>query len=70
MEEVDYVTYGWIGVITAIIAGKWAMELGFRQSRQVLWMIAGFVIPPLTLLALYVRLVRQCAKEGKPAAAW
>ena len=65
-----YVSYGWIGVITAIIAAKWAMELGFRQTRQLLWAVAGFLVPPVALLALYVRSVRQCAKDGKPAAAW
>jgi hypothetical protein len=65
MESIDYVTYGWVGVITAIICGKWAMELGFRQSRQLLWMIAGFLVPPITLLALYARLVRQLQKENK-----
>ena len=41
------------------------MELGFRQSRQLLWMIAGFAIPPLALLALYVRQIRQFLQEGK-----
>jgi len=65
METTDYVTYGWVGVITAIVCGKWAMELGFRQSRQLLWMIAGLVIPPLALLALYVRQIRQLRQEGK-----
>ena len=65
METTDYVTYGWVGAITAIICGKWAMELGFRQSRQLLWMIAGLVIPPLALLALYVRQIRQLRQEGK-----
>jgi len=70
MESLHYVTFGGIGLITAIICGKWAMELGFRQSRQLLWMIVGFVIPPLGLLALYVRLIRQLEKEGKPGGHW
>jgi hypothetical protein len=70
MENVHYVTYGWIGVITAIIAGKWAMELGFRQMRQLLWMFAGLIVPPLALLALYVRLIRQARTEGKPGGRW
>lgn len=65
METLHYVTYGGIGLITAIICGKWAMELGFRQSRQLLWMIAGFVIPPVVLLVLYVRQIRQFRQEGK-----
>ena len=47
MENADYVKLGRIGLLTAIICGKWAMELGYRQSRQLLWMIAGLMIPPL-----------------------
>jgi hypothetical protein len=70
METGHYVTYGWIGLITGIVAGKWALELGFRQWRQLLWMIAGFVVPPLALLVLYVRLVRQAQAEGKPGGRW
>jgi hypothetical protein len=70
METEHYVTYGWVGVITAIIAGKWALELGLRQWRQLLWMIAGLVVPPLALLALYVRLIRQARAGGKPGGRW
>jgi len=70
METVDYVTYGWIGVITAIISGKWALELGFRQWQQLLLMIAGFFFAPLVLLVLYVRLIRQFKQEGKPGGRW
>ena len=70
MVTEHYVTYGWIGVVTAIIAGKWALELGFRQWQQLLWMIAGLVVPPLALLVLYVRLVRQARLEGKPGGRW
>lgn len=33
MGNVHYMTYGWIGVITAIVAGRWALELGFSQVR-------------------------------------
>jgi hypothetical protein len=70
METGHYVTYGWVGVITAIICGKWAMELGFRQWRQLLWMIFGLVLPPLALLVLYVRLIRLARAEGKPGGGW
>ena len=63
--ENSYVGYGWVGVITAIIAAKWAMELRFNQVRQLLWAIAGFVLPPLVLLILYVRLLRQRIGEGR-----
>lgn len=65
MDTTSYVTYISVGMITAIVCGKWAMELGFRQSRQALWMIAGLLFPPLVLLALYARLLRQLQHEGK-----
>jgi hypothetical protein len=70
METGHFVTYGCIGTITAIIAAKWAMELGARQWRQLLWMVASVLVPPLVLLALYVRLVRQSKAEGKPGGRW
>ena len=59
MENVHYATYGWVAVITAIICGKWALELGFGQVRQLLWALAGLALPPVVLLVLYVRLIRQ-----------
>jgi hypothetical protein len=70
METGHYVTYGWIGVIAAIICGKWALELGFAQTRQLLWMIVGFLIPPLALLALYVRHTRLAQTQHKPGGRW
>lgn len=45
--------------ISAVVAGKWAMELGFNQFRQLLWMIAGLMLGPLALLVLYVRMLYQ-----------
>ena len=65
MESV-YESYGWVGGIAAIIAAKWAMELGMGQARQLVWAIAGFALPPLALLALYVRLLQKCAPRGRP----
>jgi hypothetical protein len=70
MEATDYITYGWIGLSSAVICGKWAAELGYRQSRQLLWMITGLVVAPLALLALYDRLLHQCRKEGQFAGRW
>lgn len=62
-------TIGWVHLIAAVIAGKWALELGFSQVRQLLWMLAAFVFPPLVLLALYVRLIRREPAEHEPAGA-
>ncbi len=60
---------GWIHAIAAIVAGKWALDLGYGQARQLLWAIAGFICPPLVLLALYVRLVRMRQSERRLAGA-
>jgi hypothetical protein len=70
MESIHYVGYGLFATVTAIIAAKWALELGFSQLRQLLWAIVGLVCPPLAVLDLYVRMVRQQQKEHKPAGSW
>jgi hypothetical protein len=54
----------------AVLAAKWASDLGFRQMGQVLWGIAGLFLGPITLLLLYVRHVRKYQAEGLPAGRW
>lgn len=56
--QVDFASIGYVNLIAAIIAAKWAMDLGFSQFRQLLWAIAGFFAAPVVLLILYVRLIR------------
>jgi hypothetical protein len=56
---INYVSIGYVHLIVAIICAKWAMELDFSQFRQLLWGIAGFIAAPLTLVILYVRLIRK-----------
>ncbi len=56
---------GYIHLVGAIIAAKWAMELGFSQFRQLLWGIAGLVAAPLVLLILYVRLISQAPESAR-----
>lgn len=65
MESI-YVSYGWVGAVTAIVAAKWAMELGMGQVRQFLWAVIGFALPPLALLALYVRFLHERAPGHPP----
>ena len=57
--QVDYASVGYVHVICAIICAKWAMDLGFSQTRQLLWGIAGLFLAPLILLILYARLIRK-----------
>jgi hypothetical protein len=54
-------------LVCAIICARWAMELGFSQSRQLLWGVAGLVAGPLVMLILYVRLLRVAPA---PAQRW
>jgi hypothetical protein len=57
-------TLPYIHLIAAIICAKWAMDLGFSQVGQLLWGIAGFLLGPLILLILYVRMIRRKAGWG------
>ncbi len=49
----------------AVIAMKWAMELGFGQLRQILWGIGGLILGPLVLLILYVRMLYKQIKQRR-----
>jgi hypothetical protein len=44
-----YSSAGLVVLTCAILAAKWASDLGFRQSRQVLWGIAGLALGPIAL---------------------
>jgi hypothetical protein len=66
-------SYPYVGLVfltCAILTAKWASDLGFRQSRQVLWGIAGLALGPIALLLLYVRFVRKSQAEGLPGGRW
>ncbi len=52
-------------VICALISAKWAMELGFSESRQILFLFGGLLIGPLMLLILYIRLQYKYKEETK-----
>jgi hypothetical protein len=65
-----YSNAGLIVLTCAILAAKWASDLGFSQSRQVLWGIVGLALGPIALLLLYVRFVRKYQAEGQPAGRW
>jgi hypothetical protein len=65
-----YSTAGLVVLICAILSAKWASDLGFRQSRQVLWGLAGLALGPIALLLLYVRFVRKYQAEGLPGGRW
>jgi Mg2+ and Co2+ transporter CorA len=55
----EFASIGYVHLIAAIICSKWSMDLGYSQSRQLLWATAGLVAAPLILLILYVRMIRK-----------
>jgi hypothetical protein len=48
----------------AVICAKWALDLGFSQIRQILFLIGGLIFGPIMLLILYVFLVNQARRAG------
>lgn len=46
-------------VTCAIVCAKWALDLGFSQVRQVVFLLGGVLFGPLTLLILYMLLVNK-----------
>ena len=71
MPEIEnYITFGWFGLVCAIIAAKWAADIGLGQVSQLLWAILTFLLPPVGLLALYVRHVRLLKEKGLSGGRW
>lgn len=48
----------------SIICAKWALDLGFSQIRQILFLIGGLLLGPIMLLILYVFLVNRTRQAG------
>jgi len=65
-----YLGYAGAATVGAVISGKWAMELGLSQFRQLLWAIAGLFFPPIVLLVLYLRMLYIRKRAGQPGSAW
>jgi len=62
------VEYGALSFTCGVISARWALDLGYSQTRQLIFGLGGLIFGPLMLLVLYVRLLRQAKAEGKPAA--
>ena len=57
--------FGLVGLISAVICAKWAMELGFNQMRQLLWGLGGLALGPIAMLVLYLRMLRQAPEAAR-----
>jgi chromate transport protein ChrA len=53
-------------VTCGIISAKWALDLGFSQIRQILFLVGGLLFGPVILLILYVFLINQAKAAGQP----
>jgi hypothetical protein len=63
MQITPWVAY--FNLLGAIIAAKWAMDLGWSQFRQLIWGIAALVAAPLVLLILYIRLISGAPESAR-----
>jgi hypothetical protein len=52
-------------VLCALISAKWALDLGFSEGRQLLYLIGGLLLGPFMLLFLYIRLQYKQRAEKK-----
>jgi len=52
-------------VLCALISAKWALDLGFSEGRQLLYLVGGLLIGPFMLLILYIRLQYKHRAEKK-----
>lgn len=67
MKEILVAT-GISNLSCAVICAKWALDLGFSQIRQVIFLIGGLLFGPVMLLILYVFLVNKAKEEGQAGA--
>ena len=49
----------------SVVCAKWALDLGYSQSRQIIWGLGGMFFGPLIMLLLYIRLIYKSKSEGK-----
>lgn len=54
-----------VNVLCALISAKWALDLGFGEGRQLLFLIGGLFLGPFMLLILYIRLQYKQRAEHK-----
>lgn len=52
----------------ALVCAKWALDLGYSQTRQILFLLGGLLFGPLVLLVLYVYLIRKAKAAGQSGA--
>lgn len=53
-------------ITCAIVCAKWALDLGFSQLRQLIFLIGGLLLGPLILLILYIYLINKAKHDGQP----
>ena len=51
-------------IACSIIWAKWALDLGYSQSKQIIWGLGGIFFGPLIMLLLYIRLIYKAKSEG------
>ena len=52
-----------LNLICGLVSAKWALDLGFSQARQLIFMFGGFILGPIILLVLYVQHINKSKKQ-------
>ncbi|MAG92580.1 MAG: hypothetical protein CMJ48_02340 [Planctomycetaceae bacterium] len=59
-----------VALLFALVCAKWSMDLGFSQTRQLLWGIGGLFCGPIVALILYTRLIYRARETGAAGGQW
>ena len=52
-----------LNLICGLVSAKWALDLDFSQTRQLIFMFGGFILGSIILLVLYVRHINKSKKQ-------
>ena len=52
-----------LNLICGLASTKWALDLDFSQTRQLIFMFGGFILGPIILLVLYVQHINKSKKQ-------
>ena len=52
-----------LNLICGLVSAKWALDLDFSQTHQLIFMFGGFTLGPIILLVLYVQHINKSKKQ-------
>jgi hypothetical protein len=62
--QMAYEVYGTVAFLCAVISARWALELNYSQTRQLVCFLGGLLLGPLMPLIMYLRLVQNARRPA------